>query len=110
MTASQGFLHAAMMLHGDLGRAVRDLNRFVHPRRPETKFLTLWVGIFDPGKMTVSYVDAGHGYAVLEKSSEEFELLREGDALSDGFAPRGQHLFPVIGVKRAGPSLAGGAL
>jgi sigma-B regulation protein RsbU (phosphoserine phosphatase) len=87
MTASQGFLHAAMMLHGDLAQAVGDLNRFVHPRRPDTTFLTLWVGIFDPRKMTVSYVDAGHGYALLEKSQEEFELLHEGDALPIGITP-----------------------
>ncbi len=87
MTASQGFLHAAIFLHGDLARAVRDLNAFVHPRRPETKFLTLWVGIFDPNKMTVSYVDAGHGYALLETAGDNFELLREGDAIPIGITP-----------------------
>jgi serine phosphatase RsbU (regulator of sigma subunit) len=87
MTATQGFFHAAITLHGDLARAVKDLNAFVHPRRPETRFVTLWVGLFDPHKMTVSYVDAGHGYALLNKSASEFESLSEGDALPIGIMP-----------------------
>ena len=34
MTASQGFLHAALKDHGDLAKAVTDLNAFIHYRRP----------------------------------------------------------------------------
>jgi phosphoserine phosphatase RsbU/P len=87
MTATQGFFHAAITQHGDLARAVRDLNAFVHPRRPETKFVTLWVGMFDPKAMTVSYVDAGHGYALLEDADQTFQALSEGDALPIGIMP-----------------------
>jgi phosphoserine phosphatase RsbU/P len=84
MTAAQGFFHAAVTQHGDLARAVRDLNAFVHPRRPENIFVTFWVGLFDPAAMTVSYLDAGHGYALLEKPDHTFEPLSEGDAVPIG--------------------------
>jgi serine phosphatase RsbU (regulator of sigma subunit) len=87
MTAAQGFFHAAIRQHGDLSRAVGDLNAFVHPRRPGTKFVTLWVGMFDPKNMTVSYVDAGHGYAMLENTDRAFDMLREGEALPIGIMP-----------------------
>lgn len=87
MTATQGFLHAALSQHGDVARAVNDLNAFVHPRRPETTFVTLWVGLFDPGKMTVTYVDAGHGYALLAHHDRTFHMLSEGDGLPIGIMP-----------------------
>jgi serine phosphatase RsbU (regulator of sigma subunit) len=87
MTASQGFFHAAISQHGDLARAVKDLNAFVHPRRPESKFVTLWVGLFDPKNLTVSYVDAGHGYALLANPDHTFQRLSEGDAMPIGILP-----------------------
>jgi phosphoserine phosphatase RsbU/P len=87
MTASQGFFHAAISQHGDLARAVKDLNAFVHPRRPESKFVTLWVGLFDPKNLTVSYVDAGHGYALLADTDHSFQTMAEGDAMPIGIMP-----------------------
>jgi len=64
MTASAGYLHGALQRHIDPGAAVTALNRFVAPRKPPSKFLTLWVGVFDLSERTLRYVDAGHGYAV----------------------------------------------
>jgi sigma-B regulation protein RsbU (phosphoserine phosphatase) len=59
--ASQGFLHAALHEHGDPGRAVTELNRYVFPRCPAGKFITLWIGVLDRTTMTMQAVDAGHG-------------------------------------------------
>ena len=60
------------------------MNAFVHPHRPETIFVTLWVGLFDPKKMTVSYVDAGHGCACSANPDRTFQSLSEGDAVPVG--------------------------
>lgn len=84
MTAAQGYLHAALRLHGDAGRAVTDLNRFIEPRKPENKFLTLWLGVFDIEANELRYVDAGHGHAVLRESDGSLERLREGDGILVG--------------------------
>jgi sigma-B regulation protein RsbU (phosphoserine phosphatase) len=83
MTATQGYLHAAVKADGDVAKAVADLNRFVHERRPADKFVTVWVGIFDAGSMTLTYVDAGHGYALLQRA-DHFEMLDEGRGLPVG--------------------------
>ena len=84
MTAAQGFLHAALKQHGDPGRAASDLNQFIQPRCPHYKFITLWLGVFDAQKMTLSYVDAGHGWALMCPVGMESEQLNSGGGLPVG--------------------------
>jgi serine phosphatase RsbU (regulator of sigma subunit) len=84
MTATHGFLHAALTEHGDPGRAVTDANRFVNPRRPDNKFVTMWVGVLDMQAGTLSYVDAGHSYALLRRGDGSFERLDRGGGLPIG--------------------------
>ncbi len=65
ITASQGFLHAALQEHGDPGRAITELNRFVYPRAPVGKFITLWMAVLDHAEQQLRVVDAGHGHAFM---------------------------------------------
>lgn len=79
MTTAQGFLHASLSEHGgDVARAVTELNRFIYPRRPEGKFITLWAGVIDASKRMLHYVDAGHGYALLSPAPNQPFALLEG--------------------------------
>ncbi len=79
MTASQGFLHAALRQHGDPARAVADLSTFLRARMPENKFVTLWLGVFDTSKGELSYVDAGHSHAAMIRADGAVERLNQGD-------------------------------
>lgn len=65
MTATQGYLHAALRASGDPLQAVVSAHAFISPRKPMGKFVTAWVGVIDLTAQTLRYVDAGHGYAVL---------------------------------------------
>ncbi len=91
MTAAQGFLHAAMNQHVDPGKAVTALNRYISPRRPSSKFLTMWVGLLDPAAQTLSYVDAAHGYALLRRADGSMQKLNDGDGLPVGIMDDGQY-------------------
>lgn len=84
MTSAQGFLHAALEQHADAARAVNLLNRFIHPRRSDEKFVTLWVGVFDLAAGKLQYVDGGHGYAQMLRADGAFEALDAGDGLPVG--------------------------
>jgi serine phosphatase RsbU (regulator of sigma subunit) len=84
MTATQGFLHAALTQSGDPGAAVSQVNRFVNPRRPENKFVTLWAGVFDAAAGALVYVDAGHSYALLRRKDGTLEKLDKGGGLPIG--------------------------
>lgn len=77
-TSAQGFLHAALLRRADPARAVADLNAYLVPRRRSDRFVTLWVGVFDPNEASLTYVDAGHGHAAMLGVGAEPCLLREG--------------------------------
>lgn len=78
MTAAQGFLHSALLAHGDPARAATALNLFISPRRDASKFVTMWLGVFDPAARALHYVDAGHSYAALQHNTGEFTMLDSG--------------------------------
>ena len=104
MTAAQGFLHAALRRSNSVAEAVTDLNRFIYPRRPASSFVTLWVGLFDVVAKTVTYVNAGHGYALLEATGGEITMLDGGDDFPIGFdesIPYGQTVAPLPASGRA---------
>jgi serine phosphatase RsbU (regulator of sigma subunit) len=79
MTATQGYLHAALRASGDPQLAIESAHAFISPRKPTGKFVTAWVGVIDLKAQTLRYVDAGHGYAVLRMPDGSCEHLeREG--------------------------------
>ncbi len=84
MTATQGYLHASLDQYHEPGKAVTALNRFIGPRRPASRFVTLWVGLIDPKNNRLTYVDAAHGYAVLRKSDGTMHELNDGGGLPVG--------------------------
>ena len=65
MTTAHGFLHGALLQHGDPLRAVRELNEYLRTRSASGRFITLWLGLFDAEASTLRFVNAGHGYAWL---------------------------------------------
>lgn len=84
MTASQGFLHASLEREQSPAQAITALNRFIHPRRPASKFVTMWVGIIDLPAGTLQYVDAGHSYAVLRRGDGTLQQLDDGGGMPVG--------------------------
>ncbi|MGA2229435.1 MAG: SpoIIE family protein phosphatase [Tepidisphaeraceae bacterium] len=78
MTAAQGFLHAALTQCTDPVDAVMRLSRFIFPRRPDEKFITLWVGILDSAAGTLTYVDCGHSFAILQHKDGTIQQLDQG--------------------------------
>lgn len=102
MTATQGFLHAALTQHGDPGSAVTALNDFINPRRPENKFVTVWVGIFDGVAQTLQYVDAGHSYALLQTADGELIQLDSGGGLPVGVMQDSQYTTETVQLAPGG--------
>jgi serine phosphatase RsbU (regulator of sigma subunit) len=63
---------------------VSHLNRFIAPRKPDDRFLTLWLGVLDTSERCLTYIDAGHGYAFLLTPDGVSETLNSGDNLPVG--------------------------
>jgi serine phosphatase RsbU (regulator of sigma subunit) len=105
MTAAQGFLHAALQEHADAARAVADLNAFVNPRRSDDKFVTAWVGVFDSERNTISYVDAGHGYALMINPDGSTTMLDEGEGLPIGLFAEAEYRSATRPLEPGGRAL-----
>lgn len=84
MTTAFGFLHAHMEAGGDVASAAASLSKFLHPRRQSSRFITLWLGVFDLDTRTVTYVDCGHGWACLQHADGTYEGLDKGGGLPCG--------------------------
>jgi serine phosphatase RsbU (regulator of sigma subunit) len=91
MTATQGYLHAALRESGDPARAVVAANRFICPRRPTGKFVTAWVGVFDVNAGTLTYTDAGHSYATMAHADGTFTSLDAAGGLPIGVSEDGDY-------------------
>jgi phosphoserine phosphatase RsbU/P len=82
--AVQGFLHARLSEQADPALAVTGLNCFVAPRTAPGKFVTVWVGVLDPASMTLTYVDAGHGYGMLIRDESRFSFASDNRGIPIG--------------------------
>ena len=102
MTASKGFLYAALSEHGDPGRAVTELNRFLEPRCQDDRFLTLWVGVLDGEARTLSYVDGGHGYAMIVAGDGQLDRLNASTAPLVGVLPGAEYETTTMPLPDAG--------
>jgi sigma-B regulation protein RsbU (phosphoserine phosphatase) len=103
MTATQGFLHAALSEHGEPGRAVEAVNKFVCPRREGSRFVTMWVGVFDPGAGTLRYVDAGHSYGMLrDERTGQTTALDNGRGLPVGLEEDATYEPETVPIPQAG--------
>lgn len=61
MAGVQAFLHAILSETGDAGRAARACNRYV-AQVGGGRFVTCWIGVFDPARRQIEVIDAGHGH------------------------------------------------
>ncbi|MFN9133693.1 MAG: SpoIIE family protein phosphatase [Phycisphaerales bacterium] len=65
MATTQSYLNASLRHSRDLVRALADVNRHLADRTPDTRFVSLWLGVLDQRDGTLEYIDAGHGFAIL---------------------------------------------
>ncbi len=61
MATAQAEIRMALRLGVPAEEAVAMANRSLHARSAEGEFVSLWLGVLDPGGETLEFVDAGHG-------------------------------------------------
>ncbi len=65
MAMTQSFLRASLQRDHDLAKAMASLNEYLHAHSAPHEFVSMFAAIVDAGTRTISFVDAGHGYAAL---------------------------------------------
>jgi serine phosphatase RsbU (regulator of sigma subunit)/pSer/pThr/pTyr-binding forkhead associated (FHA) protein len=67
MATTQSFLNASLQHFDDPAQALDAVNRHLVDHAPESKFVSLWVGVLDTHTGVLRYCDAGHGYWLLRE-------------------------------------------
>lgn len=62
MAAAQSHVNASLRHFLEPARAVAAANMYLCSHAASNRFVSLWVGVFDPAARTLTYVDAGHGH------------------------------------------------
>ncbi len=74
MATAQTHLHASLARGQSPSQAVRAVNEHICTHMASNKFISLWVGVFEPapeGGGMLTYVDAGHGYWLLTREGQQ---------------------------------------
>lgn len=78
MASGQSHLHALLQQHADPQIAVNAVNKYLAEHSPPDRFISLWVGLFDRGAHTLTYVDAGHGHWTMVRDGETHRETARG--------------------------------
>ncbi|MGE0129852.1 MAG: PP2C family protein-serine/threonine phosphatase [Blastocatellales bacterium] len=70
MTLTKGLLDSVTEHKTDPGEILREVNRHLYDVCRRKTFVTMFLGVIDPGRKTLSYARAGHNPTVIHRSSE----------------------------------------
>ncbi|MHC4471390.1 MAG: SpoIIE family protein phosphatase [Planctomycetota bacterium] len=87
MSAVLAYLRAAIPAHCDPAAAARQVNRYIGQKSDTGRFVTLFVAIFDSGRMAMEYVDAGHGHWMVKRAGQAPEAPSASPSMALGFEP-----------------------
>ncbi|MEM7622967.1 MAG: SpoIIE family protein phosphatase [Planctomycetota bacterium] len=87
MAGAQSHLHASLLHYGDPADAVNEVNYYLASHSPPDRFISLWVGVLDPEKCELTYVDAGHGYCVLKRRDEDPVMMKNTGGIPAAIEP-----------------------
>jgi sigma-B regulation protein RsbU (phosphoserine phosphatase) len=81
MATAQTHLNASLRSHPDPAEAVAEVNRYLCTHVAQNKFISLWLGVFDPVNRSVAFVDAGHGHWLLAGGGPGARDIRRVDSI-----------------------------
>lgn len=70
MATVQTHLKLALRTHLDPAKALDEVNRAMADQGTDGRFVSLWVGVFDPAAEKVYFCDAGHGHWLVRLPGE----------------------------------------
>ncbi len=95
MSSLQAGLHNLIDLNLDLSTLVAKLNNFIHANTSVDKFITFFIGLFDFGDGTFTYVNAGHNPPLLLRADGSLQQLDVGGLLL-GMMPNAVYEYQTI--------------
>ncbi|MBL0926297.1 MAG: SpoIIE family protein phosphatase [Phycisphaerales bacterium] len=87
MATAQAHLNAELRTTRDPAQAASSLNKLLAAKAARDRFISLWIGLFDPAQRTLIFVDAGHGYWLLREPGKDPRTVSAEGGLVLGVDP-----------------------
>ncbi|MGH9767501.1 MAG: PP2C family protein-serine/threonine phosphatase [Blastocatellia bacterium] len=84
MTLTKGLLDSIAEYKTDPGEILREVNRHLYDVCRRKTFVTMFLGVIDPGRRTLSYARAGHNPTVIHRASERKTWLLKSPGMGLG--------------------------
>lgn len=84
MATAQAHLNASLRQNPDPAEAISDVNKHVTSHMQDGRFISLWIGVLDPGRRQLTFVDAGHGHWLVKPAGKPAERVHASGGLPVG--------------------------
>jgi len=84
MTLTKGLLDSITEYKSDPGEILREVNRRLYDVCRRKTFVTMFLGVFDPARRTLSYARAGHNPTVIHRPSERKSWMLKSPGMGLG--------------------------
>lgn len=92
-------LHATLHAHAEgewnLNRMVRAISRSIYSSSLSNKFITFVLGLLDPARRTLTYINAGHNYPLIVSADGKIRHLKTG-GMCLGLLPDSEYREEVV--------------
>ena len=76
MSSLQATLKSQIQYISDLGEIVTNLNQSMMENAPSNRFITMFIGIYNPDECSFQYINCGHNPALLLRATGQFEEFK----------------------------------
>src|SRR5215510_9129957 len=84
MTLTKGLLESISEFKTDPGEILREVNRSLYDVCRRETFVTMFLGVIDPGRRTLSYARAGHNPTIIHRESERKTWMLKSSGMGLG--------------------------
>lgn len=99
MAVVQSYLRSTLRTEHEPSAALHHVAEFLETRSDRGDMITLWLGVFDPARGALSFVDAGHGYIYAAAPGESLARLLSSSGIPLNVEPSFRYHAETVPIR-----------